>query len=520
MPAQELQFKVVESFSDIEAAPNLVVLVEHGWDDWFTFNTMYTAYFYDELEERQRIGSVKIGKFQMGSLSRPDIPANFAALEELYFSLGQDDEYYDNLNKIGESFRKSFLSSMNDVAADLTLWQRAAKERVTKVSLLRSVSRTEIEGQFHRITQGGARLTKFNFSYTAPKREAHGSAEVKMTFEVEPESSPPSNIHVIIGRNGVGKTHTLNLMTKSLVAKRSIAARSGQFATLLSRASRTDAPFSNLVSVCFSAFDGFALAPDELEKNGEVEFSYIGLRRIRKIDGKSLGTKSPASLATEFVNSAIECSIGSRANRWRSALITLESDPIFATASITGFIGKLTRKEHQEEAKAVFKKLSSGHQIVLLSITRLVESVEEMTLVLLDEPEGHLHPPLLSAFIRALSNLLTDRNGVAIIATHSPVVLQEVPQDCVWKLQRSGHAAKAERLECQTFGENVGILTREVFGFEVTDAGFHRLLREAARDSSSYQQAVRKFGGALGAEARAILRVMFLRKEAENEESS
>lgn len=48
--------------------------------------------------------------------------------------------------------------------------------------------------------------------------------------------------------------------------------------------------------------------------------------------------------------------------------------------------------------------------------------------MLIDEPEGHLHPPLLSAFVRALSELLVNRNGVAIIATHSPVVLQEVPR--------------------------------------------------------------------------------------------
>jgi len=65
--------------------------------------------------------------------------------------------------------------------------------------------------------------------------------------------------------------------------------------------------------------------------------------------------------------------------------------------------------------------MSSGHAIVLLTITRLVATVEEKTLVLIDEPESHLHPPLLSAFIRALSELLYDRNGVSIIATHSPV---------------------------------------------------------------------------------------------------
>ncbi|MDK7046806.1 AAA family ATPase, partial [Escherichia coli] len=96
--------------------------------------------------------------------------------------------------------------------------------------------------------------------------------------------------------------------------------------------------------------------------------------------------------------------------------------------------------------------------------------------VLIDEPESHLHPPLLSAFIRALSDLLLDRNGLSIIATHSPVVLQEVPKRCVWKINRSRLSTESRRPDIETFGENVGILTREVFGLEVVKSGFHDLL--------------------------------------------
>jgi len=95
------------------------------------------------------------------------------------------------------------------------------------------------------------------------------------------------------------------------------------------------------------------------------------------------------------------------------------------------------QQEFSQRAEALFKRMSSGHAIVLLTVTKLVETVEEKTLVLLDEPESHLHPPLLSAFTRALSDLLVNRNGVAIIATHSPVVLQEVPKSCVSILRRT-----------------------------------------------------------------------------------
>jgi predicted ATP-dependent endonuclease of OLD family len=145
----------------------------------------------------------------------------------------------------------------------------------------------------------------------------------------------------------------------------------------------------------------------------------------------------------------------------------------------------------------------------------LVELVDERTLVLLDEPEGHLHPPLLSAFIRALSDLLVRRNGVAVVATHSPVVLQEVPQSCAWKLRRSGRVSVAERPSIETFGENVGILTREVFGFEVTKSGFHRMLDNAVNQRGlGYDAVVEHFGGQLGAEARAIVQALVAERDA------
>lgn len=38
-------------------------------------------------------------------------------------------------------------------------------------------------------------------------------------------------------------------------------------------------------------------------------------------------------------------------------------------------------------------RMSSGHAIVLFTITRLVDVVGEKSLVLFDEPEVHLHPP-------------------------------------------------------------------------------------------------------------------------------
>jgi predicted ATP-binding protein involved in virulence len=103
---------------------------------------------------------------------------------------------------------------------------------------------------------------------------------------------------------------------------------------------------------------------------------------------------------------------------------------------------------------------------------------------------------------------LIERNGVAIVATHSPVVLQEVPKSCVWKLNRSGEALQNSRPAIETFGESVGTLTREVFGLEVTKSGFFQMLSDITEEHDTYEEVLDALGEQLGAEGRALVRIL------------
>lgn len=54
-------------------------------------------------------GGVKIGQFQMQEgQRRPTIPDEFDELGEEFFSLGQDDSYYENSTSWGRSFEIKF----------------------------------------------------------------------------------------------------------------------------------------------------------------------------------------------------------------------------------------------------------------------------------------------------------------------------------------------------------------------------------------------------------------------------
>lgn len=487
--------------------PNCAYLIIDNWDDWFEFSTMYTLIYIDKNKEKITIGSTKIGQINMAKgQSRPSIPETFEKLDGDFFSVGQDDSFYEVLNELGENIRNEILSSLNDIALSEDVYNKAINERVTSISLLRSVSHTSIKGQFRRLANGGARLSKYTFAYKSPVMKGSNSDRIHLSFDVIPESNPPTNIHVLIGRNGVGKTHLINNMISSLIDEKTSPAKVGEFSSKDQLAGEL---FSNVVSVTFSAFDETEPLSEKKDKSTGIQFSYVGLKRVKKGDEKNLPPKSPVILKNEFVKSMLSCRAGGKIERWKRAVDKLESDPVFADINIASILNKQDENEFKDIAGRVFKNLSSGHKIVLLTITRLVESMEERSLVFLDEPEAHLHPPLLSAFIRSLSDLLINRNAVSIIATHSPVVLQEVPRSCTWKLWRSGYLSKVERLETESFGENVGILTREVFGLENTDSGFHNLLNDAVNKFDSYDLAVQHFDGQLGIEARGILRALF-----------
>lgn len=485
-------YKKQRGFRIPETAISSVYLTLDNWND-FSYRTLYQITLFDENGSRHDLGYVKIGNFGQTTEERIELEEEFERLDDRYFSLGQSSEYYATIKGLNPQLIELFLVSIRDIVFDEQLQVSALIEPVVQTSLLRDTSLVTLKGQYKRILDGGAILTPYNFSYRTNQTATEAGYE--LSFNVNPESNPSTNIHVLIGRNGVGKTHLLNNMVKSFIG---VSGTTGAFQQQEDTWGDTGDFFSRVVSVSYSAFDPFK----PYSEDQYPHYSYIGLK-TEELET----TKSHDELAKEFFDSLNYCFGIGKKNKWVSAVKSLESDPLFAEINITQLID---RSLDEQRTIRLFKRLSSGHSIVLLTITKLVEKIEEKTLVLLDEPEAHLHPPLQAAFIRALSDLLINRNAVAIIATHSPVIAQEVPKSCVWKLSRFGLEANAERFETETFGETIGKLTREIFGLEVNNSGFYKLLSEDVNSGQSYNQIILKYNDQLGLEAKLLLRALLV----------
>ena len=145
----------------------------------------------------------------------------------------------------------------------------------------------------------------------------------------------------------------------------------------------------------------------------------------------------------------------------------------------------------------------------MLSLTKIIEYIDENVLIVVDEPELYLHPPLLSSYIRSLSILMKKRNGVAILATHSPIVLQELPNNCIYKLDRRGEELKASRLDSETFAQNISTLMTEVFGLESEKSGFVNIIDNYVNTHNehyiSLENAYKHFDNQLGSLGMRLL---------------
>ena len=198
-------------------AKNQAFLFVDNWDDWGKYRTQFSLHVADETGEAHHIGSVKIGQKSLqpsGRVSKghraPALDETFNDLHESYFSLGQSESYYESLNELSDALRARVLKGLRDCAADLNIFATYRGEDVMRESLLRDVVESTVAGRLNRLSRGDAKLTKFAFVYSFPARGRKPPAS--MTFDVIPESQPPTNVHVVIGRNGVGKTRCMRLL--------------------------------------------------------------------------------------------------------------------------------------------------------------------------------------------------------------------------------------------------------------------------------------------------------------------
>lgn len=154
-----------------------------------------------------------------------------------------------------------------------------------------------------------------------------------------------------------------------------------------------------------------------------------------------------------------------------------------------------------------YRHLSSGERALLGMAATLIRDIPERGLVLLDEPELSLHPKMIADLMRLLGLLLRARGAHCIIATHSLFVVRETPDAAVHVLKRAeieaGGVSDFEPM-IQTLGAGLTELSNVIFDDWNIREYFQQRIEEYLEKPRSDEELSRA-RGQLGEAARAVM---------------
>ncbi|MEW2191251.1 AAA family ATPase [Streptomyces microflavus] len=485
-----------------------VILKQDIWDD-VGFKTMFDARLFLEHEGSVDLGPVKIMKRGQES-GFTQIPDQFDKLDDSYCSVGQAYSYYEILHSLPDSIQRGVLSGIRDLAAHPQIRESFADEPALDSSLLRYGNAELALRDGTALLSGTTRRTRgirtFIFETSV------GGNHFEASFAFQDRTPLPGRMNVVVGYNGCGKTQLLANLANAAHADLTLRnlpefrQKYGRF-----RGNATEERFSSIIAISYSAFDTFDLpgkSPEELERlkaHGDVSgYVYCGLRRhareVADTGSAPIGAlKGADEIRTEILSALDRARSGERMARLVETLVPLNEEPSFRRMELGDQFAHSNSGWEND-----FAALSTGHKLVLNIAVQLVAYLEPGSLVLIDEPESHLHPPLLAALTRSINIALEAFDSYAVVATHSPVLLQEVPRRYVHVLQRFGDTTRVTSPEIETFGESVGLLTRHVFNLDNSATDYHETLRQMG-ERFSFDEVSELFDGELSAQSLAYL---------------
>ncbi|MGP1716452.1 MAG: AAA family ATPase [Methylophilus sp.] len=489
------------------------VLTQDNWDD-FGYKTTFHVVLHLSDTHVEDLGSIKIIESDRtsGYTNLPNEP--FEQLSEKHASIGSSLDYYETLYNLGPQVFRPFLRGLRDIAFSDDAKAAVEDTEAYRVSILRfgGAERRIVDAEkLLKASSMPLKRRSAGFKVKFKTRVASDAKPFTVEFDFRKRNRLPNRINAIIGYNGTGKTRLLS----NLAIVASGYGYSNKEAVLSNDAGRfvgNPSPFKTVIVVSYSAFDTFAIPgktkieKKKLEEDGELfGYVYCGLRERSEDDSDGEPTyrlRTPAEIQDEFLIALKRVQKSNRMDILLEMLRPLFNDPSFQRIGLN----PLYAIKNKTDFAKVFGSLSSGHKVALKIVTELTAHIAGFTptLVLIDEPETHLHPPLLAAFLRSVRNCLDAFDAYAIIATHSPVVLQETPAKCVRVLRRTGNENFVSTPLNETFAESIGVITKETFNLGEQATDWHETLKPLAK-KYSLEEIEEFFERKLGFAARSYI---------------
>lgn len=468
----------------------IIVLERDNWNDYSYYTTFGVELRTSDTESIDlKTVRLMVDSQQEGISQYPfnDLPSGAIVANERLegiCSLSPVDGYYDTLGAVDLQLASEVLSTLRDAAFMPAVRDHFQSQPCFKISLLRDSSARELlDTAGARFGTDRALINKFHVEILLDG----ASAPHNFDFDFSDKDGIPYRLNAVVGLNGVGKTQVMARLAM-LLSRFSREAVDSNRSTLQANDVLDPVPsIYRVAAVSFSAFDEFERPTDA--EGDTFSYSYCGLQ---KEDGR---LKNKHDLLTEIREMISNDMTATQRDLLKSALHSL-----VRVEDIDSFV------DNPEVHRSLYERLSAGQRLALNCICHIVAKCASRTLILFDEPELHLHPQLLTGLMTALSGVLNQLDSFAVVATHSPLVIQQLPKECVYVIRRDRMKPIVLKPTFQTFGESLSEITRFVFSSTENERDYREVLEAIFRKRNGDIDETRSaFGGLLSLNAEIYL---------------
>lgn len=536
----------------ISGQKDLLALSFNNWDDFGVSTTLNACLFYDgdlilELSLKLLIENDVYSPIKMNEIRKAGWDGFFPIPKVNYVSVPSDIDFYDALiSKLGKDGAGDVLLLIRDAGYLLNvIGDPSAKELIESK-----------EFDISPLREGGARKA-FVDGWKQFKNEKSSIDDFKLftqnkngmindiSFHFN-SSTLPYDINVLIGPNGVGKSHTLKKLVEFWLGGEAKGKR---------ELIKDFQPFdknpniSKLILISYSPFEEFEIDLERYQLKDKDAYKYFGFRKNTSTNGKRRvgisrnlpATDSVSSILKAFSDDAIYSYMQRRVSKTESIwdvlqpalefeeialevnknaeipdylsehVVGLENDRrcVYLNANNFKLVDR-AMSEHTDKFKVTSGvlfvsnndviELSSGQRLFCYIVINVVGQIRNDSLIIIDEPELFLHPTLEIEFISLLKKVLTAFNSKAILATHSLAIAREVPARCMHVFKKTKSVTEVDHPPFETFGGDMQRISSYVFGDIRVSKPFSEWVDKKLKELGSQEELIKLLQGEINEE--------------------
>ncbi len=489
------------SVSAATSLPCLKLVFNDNWND-YNYSTWFVLWLLKEDGSKNFIGDVKIMHRHHDDVYEV-LPDRFGQLDEDFCSVGIDLNYYTNLLKMfGKDEAYCILNQLQDCIVVPHKFESFSAHPIFTASLQRDLSTKRVFEEALLLMEGRDTSSAYAFEYRfTPKY----NEKVSTTWNLHIEYDAPAikRTFAIIGINGVGKTLLLSGMVDDLVHRNK------------DRLSRIPLLMSVLV-VCSSRFDEYrnidqndAKIPLNIVSLVQEGNTYVQLlASIKKIlSRETFLMNGDMMMISEHYVSLLNEQLGEEIAK---GLVVEEGDK--------------SQKHYclnENRLEELVNNMSTGQLQVFSLITYVCAYIHLSSLIIIDEPEVHLHPQLVTNFFISLNKLLERFNSYAIMPTHSPLVVRECVGRNVFLMTCTDKIPTIAEVPFNTFGEDISTLYENIFEYHEQNSYFFSVVEDMAKKGKGVEyivKSLRKQGVKLNRNSLFVIRDCVAAAESKKQE--